>query len=444
MRINPYVARYLLFYPIVFLRGERVAKYLREYSRTQWLSSDELRSYQLGKLRRLLRFAVDTVPYYRRAYRNIDVSSVRTLEDLARLPFIDKATLREHATALHSRKLPLLTSAKTTGGSTGQPVTVTKSAKSLAMERAATWRSYGWAGVRIGDPQVRFWGVPSRATDRRRHRIAAIASNRIRLSAFQFTGADLGRYYRKLRSFRPRYLYGYVSMLSTFADYIEANRLPAPCPLKCIITTSEVLTRPTRQHLAQVFDTNVYNEYGCGEVGSIAHECEHGSMHLMSENLIVEIVAGRTGNGSTATGEIVVTELNNLAMPLIRYRLADYAEATVTPCACDRGLPVVSDIHGRAYDIITAPNGSRYHGEFFMYVIEDARKRNLNISQFQIIQTAEDALTVRLVPDLHHSPDTEKFIRDRIAPRTGMSVTFELVSSITREESGKLRLIKAL
>jgi len=264
------------------------------------------------------------------------------------------------------------------------------------------------------------------------------------LSAFHFTDTELGTYYQRLQSFRPTYLYGYVSMLVAFADYLEANQLPFPCQLKSIVTTSEVLTEPTRQYLSEVFHTRVYNEYGCGEVGSIAHECEYGSMHLMSENLIVEVVRDQTGNGSSPVGEIVVTELNNFAMPLIRYRLGDYAEATATQCTCGRGLPIIKHIHGRAYDIITAPDGRRYHGEFFVYVFEDAKKRNLGVNQFQVVQTTKADLTVRVVPAEHHSRKIESFIRDRICRTTGMSVSFELVSDIARENSGKLRLIKAL
>ncbi len=442
--MNPKLARYLLYHPVVFLKGERVVKYLREYSHTQWLAPSELQSYQLRKLRRLLKFVATRVPYYRDSLSGIDLSSIADITDVAQLPCVDKSTIRDRAMLLHSKRPNLFTSVKTTGGSTGQPVSILKSPRSLAMERAATWRSYAWAGISIGDPQARFWGVPARNVDRRRRRIVEFVSNRLHLSAFRFTDAELGRYYQKLQSFRPKYLYGYVSMLIAFADYLEANCLRPPCPLKCIVTTSEVLTEPARQYLAQVFQSRVYNEYGCGEVGSIAHECEYGNMHIMSENLLVEVVRDFEHGGSQTSGEIVVTELNNFVMPLIRYRLGDYAEAAPEPCRCGRGLPVIKHIHGRAYDIITAPDGRKYHGEFFVYVFEDAKKRDLGVNQFQVVQTTVGDLTVRVVPAEHHSPLVESFIRKRIRRTTGMSVTFELVSDIAREDSGKLRLIKAL
>ena len=155
--MNPQLARYLLYHPVVFLKGERVVKYLREYSHTQWLAPNELRPYQLRKLQGLLKFAATRVPYYRDSFKGIDLSTIADLNDVAQLPCVDKATIRDRAMSLRSKRPDLFTSVKTTGGSTGQPVSILKSPSSLAMERAATWRSYAWAGISIGDPQARFW-----------------------------------------------------------------------------------------------------------------------------------------------------------------------------------------------------------------------------------------------------------------------------------------------
>src|SRR5690625_6843503 len=75
------------------------------------------------------------------------------------IPFLQKADLIKHIDEIVTYKSKLA-SAKTTGGSTGEPVKLYKNPDALARERAATWRSYGWAGITNGDRQARFWGVP--------------------------------------------------------------------------------------------------------------------------------------------------------------------------------------------------------------------------------------------------------------------------------------------
>ena len=87
---------------------------------------------------------------------------------------------------------------KTTGGSTGQTVTVRKSRHATALEQAANWRGFRWEGIDIGDKQGRFWGVPSGTLARWRASAIDWTAHRRRYSAFQFTRDDLARYLRDL------------------------------------------------------------------------------------------------------------------------------------------------------------------------------------------------------------------------------------------------------
>ena len=128
---------------------------------------------------------------------------------------------------------------------------------------------------------------------RLRYRLIDFIANRQRLSAFDITEESLKRYYKTLSEFKPKYLYGYVSMIEAFAIYLNEHQLKLPSSVLSIITTSEVLTDDSRVTIESATGLRVFNEYGCGEVGSIAHECERGSMHIMSDNLIVEVDGGK-------------------------------------------------------------------------------------------------------------------------------------------------------
>ena len=226
-------------------------------------------------------------------------------------------------------------------------------------------------------------------------RVVDFVSNRSRLSAFHINEASLEGYYKKLIKLKPVYLYGYVSMITAFASYLDRHKLDRLHGLKTIITTSEVLDSGSRGMIERVFGVKVFNEYGCGEVGSIAHECEHGNMHIMAENVIIEIDASADNEGGC--GEIIVTDLHNFAMPLIRYRIGDYATLSYEVCQCGRGLPVIKQVHGRAYDVVIDPDGNKYHPEMLMYIFEELKSNAAGIRQFQVTQKSVDTLEVKLV-----------------------------------------------
>lgn len=445
--MNPIISKYLFYYPTTLLKGEMVVHHLARYREQQWLPGEELAHYQLEHIRSILHHAYTTTSFYRQRFDTIGMvpSDIQTLQDLRQVPALTKSDLTKHAKELLSSRASALDSLKTTGGSTGQAVTVRKNPNALARERAATWRAYEWASVSIGDRQARFWGVPLTARGRRTAALIDFIANRRRLSAFGLDRDALRRYYQKMLLWKPAYCYGYVSVLREFAEFLLSEGLAPPNSLRSIITTSEVLDHASRTTIKEAFGVPIFNEYGCGEVGSIAHECEHGSLHYMADNLIVEVDIESASTGTA--GEIVVTDLHNRAMPLIRYRLQDYASWGISACACGRTLPVIQEIFGRAYDFIVDPSGKRHHPEALMYIFEEIKRTRSDIVRFQIIQTDRTQLLARLVVDSQSDKNgLETLIRQRVAevvhPKVG--VDFEYVDEILREKSGKLRVIKSL
>ena len=444
--MNKYLSKHLFYYPVTALRAEPVWKYLAMYENIQWQSLEYIREYQTENLQKLLQHAFQTVPYYKRLRieNNLSASDFQSLSQLSQLPASSKSDIVNCAGDIHSTKKFFFTSNKTTGGSTGQAVTITKNSAALARERAATWRAYNWAGVEIGDVQARFWGTPLSVKGRLFASTVDYISNRVRLSAFNLNQQSLQDYYQKLTRLQPAYLYGYVSMISGFASFILENGYPPLPALKSVITTSEVLDENSRKIIESAFQVKVFNEYGCGEVGSIAHECEHGNMHIMADNVIVEI--DTHDSPDQTSGQIIVTDLHNYAMPLIRYKVGDFASLSSETCPCGRGLPIISRIHGRAYDIIKDPGGNRYHPEILMYIFEDLKSKNMGITQFQVIQKDVDLLIVNLITAANYNESTEQIIAQRIHDdiHPAFRLEFNYTTQIQRENSGKLRVIKSL
>lgn len=431
----------LLYYPVARIQAGDVRELQRVLAGSQYDAPAAIARRQDDRLQKLLDHARRHVPFYRA--KGLPGA---TAADLTGLPLLHKTDLQQSHRQLRSEADLGRLGVKTTGGSTGQPVTLTKTRGALAWELAATWRGYSWAGVRVGDRQARFWGVPLLAQARRRAQLIDFVCNRIRLSAFEFDEADLRRYEDLLNRKRPRYFYGYVSMLTEFARHLQRAGRRLDFPLAAVITTSEVLGPGDRRLLAEVFAAPVFNEYGCGELGTVAHECERGRLHLSDENMIVEVLDGDQPCPDGRPGELVITELNNLAFPLIRYRTGDFGSIGSEPCPCGRSLRVLESVQGRAYDFIRNRRGQSFHGEFIMYIFEDLRRRGEAIRQFQVLQRELDRFEVRIVPDPGYNESCEEEIRTRIRQRVdaGAKVDFVYVDTIAREKSGKLRLIKGL
>ena len=163
-----------------------------------------------------------------------------------------------------------------------------------------------------------------------------------------------------------------------------------------------MLENGDRALLEEVFGCPVFNRYGCREVSVMASECPaHCGLHVMAEGLYLEI---ETPNGPAAPGEmgaILVTDLLNGAMPLIRYRIGDLAAWAEGPCPCGRGLPRLRSVAGRVTDFLVGADGRLVSGVFLATYVVAQRP---SLGQVQIRQDKAGAVTYRVRPGRDFDP----------------------------------------
>ncbi len=414
-------------------RGERTFSHLAAYNHTQWLDPEGIRLLQERHLDSLVKSLRLNIPFY----RNLNVAN------FGDMPIINRVCLKENGSDFINPFSRGRLTQKKTSGSTGEPVIVWRDAEAMAREQAITLRGHGWASIKPGDRQARFWGTALQRKKRLSDDLKDFLLNRKRFAAFNFTDVSYARYLRELETFNPGYVYGYVSMLRDFSQYLlglgTSIELPA---LKAIITTSEVLTPESRRIISEAFGVSVYNEYGCSELGTIAHECEKGNMHLNSENLFVEILHEDGSLSTEGKGKIVVTEFHNGAQPLVRYELGDYGTLGKGACECGRGLPMLESVHGKAYDIIFGPAGRKYFPEFFSYIFKQIQGHSEKIRQFQVVQE-DRILRINLVKARDFHPEVETEFTGCIHKEFGnfFECRFAYFDSLKRENSGKFRQV---
>jgi phenylacetate-CoA ligase len=428
-------------YPLVLLRRGELAerRYLREFERTQFLCPEEMRALQWERLRRLLDHAYRRCPFYKERFdaAGLVPSDLRALEDLRALPALEKREIQERRAELIAGDWPardLLPNH--TGGSTGRPLAFFLSKDRKCARAAATTRHNRWAGWDIGDKVACLWGAAQDGPAGWRSRLRGrFLDRQLFLDAGHITEAKLEEFDAALKRFRPRVLLAYARAAVLFARYLRWRGRDAYQP-HSIVTSAEVLEDADRALVEDVFGCPVFNRYGCREVSVIASECTaHRGLHTMAEGLYVEIEHSTSQGG--ALGAILITDLLNYAMPLIRYRIGDIASWETGPCPCGRGLPRLARVAGRITDFVVGTDGRLVSGIFLATYVVGKRP---SLGQVQILQETAGQLLFRIQrgPAFRAQEDTDYL--QQAARRylgAGTVVDWEFVDELPAESSGK-------
>ena len=294
-----------------------------------------------------------------------------------------------------------------------------------------------------GEPEVRLWGSPIDIKRKQslRGQLHSIISREKMLSAYAMDEASLQSYLDFCLRFKPKLLIAYPSALTVFANYVEEQGAKIPS-LKAISCSAETLYEHDRENLSRVFGAPVFNRYGCREVGDIANEApDVDGLIVNSDRLFVEVLDedGRPC-APGEQGEVVVTDLENYGMPMIRYRIGDLAQwAPASARGVDRyPFPILASVDGRTLDIVSAPNGNRIGGTFWTILL----RNRPGIRKFQVIQDKPDSIRVLYSGEPGVSLDLDYYRRE-VAERCGteMHVDFVETEQFEQPPGTKFRLI---
>jgi len=388
---------------------------LAQLNETQWWPAGLLRKMQATQLAGLLRHAAESTDYYS---DNLPRSVLRKErpgpEDWLEIPTLGRTTVRDQFEALQSRAPPQAhgpTNVAVTSGSTGRPVRVVHTALSAAYEGAALLRYHEWherdfqarlASIKHNhlptagkeDFYQSNWGWPvSHVYPSGQVAALTLASTVSQQAAW-------------LQRVKPDYLLSLPSNLTYLIKYFRDHGLAAP-GIRSVSTIMEVVQPNLRALCRDVWGASIVDSYSCRETGTLAVQCPlHEHYHVVPENNLVEVLRDDgTPCGSGESGRVVVTDLHNFAMPLIRYELGDYAELG-DPCDCGRGLPVITRIHGRYRNMMLLPDGDRA----WPHMARTTLMQLDYIRQYRFVQTARDTIEAHLVVTRPLSTEEERYL----------------------------------
>jgi phenylacetate-CoA ligase len=422
---------------------KNVEHYYELLNTTQWLPRSDIKELQDEKLRRLVRHAYRSVPYYRARMQEAKLrpEDIRGQDDLHKLPYLTKDDVRKH---LHFDILQEGVSHSdiwkiSTSGSTGEPFVCYADRAQLEFRWAATLRSQEWTGYRFGDPTVRLWHqtIGMNKSQAAKEHADAMLSNRTHVPIFELTDEKLEEMIRIIEEKKPILIDGYAEAFDYLAQYVETrgglNFRPSG-----LMSSAQTLPARSRAIIEKAFGCRVFDKYGSREFSGIAYESDAHEGHLVvAEGYIVELLVDGRAAKPGEVGEIFVTDLNNFCMPFIRYRIGDLAEAmTDAPSTCGRGLPRIGDIQGRVQSIIQGTDGHFVPGTFFAHALKEY---DYAIRRFQVVQEERGAINFRVVKGARYSDDTMDEVKALIRRYLGDSLRIDVdfVENIDMVRTGK-------
>jgi phenylacetate-CoA ligase len=415
---------------------------------SQYWPAADLANGQQVQLTNLLEWAAEKVAHYQDAEwaRSAAVEIRRTPSAFwdiwQTLPILTKPELRSEGARLRARDVPnehLPLDTVVTSGSTGISVEVASTAVTRLIWTALTLREMHWGRrdfkKRLG--AIRYLGEPDRDPK------GYFDSSWPKLvSRFHQTGPfgiihvghQVDVLANWLKKFDPHYLITHPSLAEALVQEL-GGRSGKPSSLQEIVFVAEPVSAALEARLVDEWRVRCSEYYSANEVGYIAFRCpEEGKLHVQSESVLVEIIdqAGKPCAPGEA-GRVVVTALHNLATPLIRYELGDYATVG-EPCACGRHLPVIDRVLGRVRNLVHTPDGRRH------WPVDLGKFRTMSaIRQFQYVQSGPETIELRVV--LNAPLTAEEEARAEVLVREALGYPFEVeitpVAEIARGPSGK-------
>ena len=406
---------------------------LRRLMNNRRLSPAELEAVRDQKLQAMIRHAYANVPYYRSLFQSVGLlpEDIRTVKDLQHIPITTKDDLRTAGVERITAKGIDFAACQVvhTSGTTGKPFAIHLTGRDLRARNLIEFRALLSIGFRPQD-RLAVLGPAQPHVMRFHQRLGFYRSVNISPVLSSDDQIDL------LKLSRPTILWAYPTVLKALLFRVNYHLDTVACP-RMLITSAEVCDDMLKARIQGNLKIEMLNFYAANEVGRVAAEClAHEGLHVNEDHVILECVNSRHLAEPGVSGEAVVTSLNALAQPFIRYRLGDVCKFTEKPCSCGSPFPLISPPLGRFDDAVKLPSGKLVSLWPFTFIL---RKMD-RLEQYRIIQESAERLVVKLVFREDPNDDALVRLRSRFMEHLGepVSVDIQCVDGI-RDETTKCR-----
>jgi phenylacetate-CoA ligase len=362
-------------------------------SAPDFLPPARLRELQLARLRSMVAHAFNNVALFRHRMngRRLEPGDIQSLEDITRLPFCDKADLRDgYPFGLFATPMSDIVRLHASTGTTGKPIVVAYTQADVDVWTNVMCRSFAACGLHRGDIIQNAYGYGLFTGGLGAH----YGAEALGATVIPISGGNTQRQIMVLKDFNvtaicctPSYFLHIMDQAAELGVHLK------DLPLRAGVFGAEPWTESMRQRIERDSGIKAYDIYGLSEIigPGVAMECPcQAGPHIFEDYFYPEVVDSATGKPCPegVEGELVLTTLSKYAMPMIRYRTRDITALTSEPCGCGRTLRRIKRISRRSDDMIIIRGVNVYPSqiESALLKVEGA------LPHYQIILTREKGL----------------------------------------------------
>jgi phenylacetate-coenzyme A ligase PaaK-like adenylate-forming protein len=429
-----------------------------------------LAARQRERLNDLVAFARANSPFYAEKYRNIPetITDVRQLppvtkpelmehfDEVITDPAVRKAGVQQHLADLGNLGKPYIGKYMvwTTSGTTGTPGIFLEDKNWDTVITAVNVLRIGgeWYNRDVIGGMMKAGGNSASVFAGNGHFLGVTmlerqrSSNRSRAKRIQLIPVTLpiAEIVSRLNALQPAMFSGYASALALLAQEQIEGRLNIHPSI--VISSAEPLSDENRALIRRAFGVPPRNNYGCSEGGVMGYECKQGHMHLNADWVIFEPTDA--GHNPTPAGQlsdrVLITNLANRVMPIIRYELGDRVSLAPEPCGCGITLPVVN-VEGRTDEILRFQSAEGQIIPVLPLALWAIIKETPGVKRFQAIQKGPQHLEIRLETNGAERQAVWVMVKNNVQqfllPQKLAAVAVELSSDLPQRDpkSGKFR-----
>ena len=356
-----------------------------------YLPRAQLRQLQLQRLQGTIRRAYEHQQPFRErlAARGLAPADVRALEDVAKLPFMVKADLRDHYPfGLFASPMEDVVRLHASSGTTGKPIVVAYTRNDIEVWKEVMVRSFSACGVHARDVIQNAYGYGLFTGGLGMH----YGAEALGATVIPMSGGNNERQLLVMQDFGVTVICCTPSYFVHLIERAREARIDFG-RLRVGVFGAEPWSQGMREHIQSVSGIRAHDIYGLSEIigPGVGVECHRqDGLHLFEDHFLPEIVDPATGDvlPEGAEGELVLTTLSKEAMPMIRYRTRDITSIVTEPCGCGRTLRRIRRIGRRSDDmfIIRGVNVFPSQVEAALLTVEGT------LPHYQIVLTREKGL----------------------------------------------------
>jgi phenylacetate-CoA ligase len=423
------------------------------FRESQDWSREKLEEFQVKQLRHLVRSVEGTIPFYTEVLEEEELTweDFTQLSDIKKFPTITKKTIQGNYDSFlpkDAKKDELYH--MSTGGSTGNPLTVYMDFGDIARDKANTEHYMEVIGLDIFNyKSIRLYGdkIPEKHLEKNKYWYLD-GDQKLVMSCYHVNKDTVADYAERIDEHNPTYIHTRPSAILPLAQYMISEDIELEKPIEYIIADGEYLTQGQREVIEEAFQGRVYEVYGHTEGCVFGCSCsESRLLHFAPQIGILELV---DNDGSWVTeegerGEMVTTGFNNRTFPLIRYRTGDVAIKGNERCDCGRSYTMIETVEGRMQDYVVDINDTLTPLAPAIFNYHDMNWKG--IRNFKVVQETKGELRIKILREEDHDEPRDK-MKDRIEKKLSQIFgnTFEIeigyTSELPRTDIGKYRYLE--